>query len=207
MVVLSLISIHLVAWVSITSIQVLGVVLGAISTGFGELTFLAMASFYNKDVQIGWGSGTGFAGIAGSFTYLALTAWFNLNNQWTMLIISPLPLLLIISSFMILSGNHYANGFCAGHRKPKVFDGNSPTKSNLTLSKRILYVPHLLKYALPLFLVYLSEYMINQGVTPALKYPNSGISPKDSYATYQFLYQIGVFFSRSSIRWFKIKSI
>lgn len=37
-----------------------------LSAGWGEVTFLAYSSFYDKTVITYWSSGTGFAGIAGA---------------------------------------------------------------------------------------------------------------------------------------------
>ncbi|KOS20275.1 Protein BTN1 [Escovopsis weberi] len=62
---------------------------------------------------------------------------------------------------------------------------------------RTLFVP----YMVPLFLVYVAEYTINQGVSPTLLFPLAS-SPfgdfREFYPFYGFLYQLGVFVSRSS---------
>jgi len=54
---------------------------------------------------------------------------------------------------------------------------------------------------LPLLLVYIAEYTINQGVAPTLLFPLEE-SPftqfRDFYTTYNAIYQVGVFISRSS---------
>ncbi|KAK4198128.1 batten's disease protein Cln3 [Triangularia verruculosa] len=62
-------------------------------------------------------------------------------------------------------------------------------------------------YMLPLLLVYVAEYTINQGVAPTLLYPleQSPFSEYRSfYPFYGFLYQLGVFISRSSTPWIRI---
>lgn len=60
---------------------------------------------------------------------------------------------------------------------------------------------------LPLLLVYIAEYTINQGVAPTLLFPLEG-SPfsnfRDFYPTYNAIYQLGVFVSRSSTPFFRI---
>jgi len=60
----------------------------------------------------------------------------------------------------------------------------------------------------PLFLVYIAEYLINSGVLAALKFPNAppAIGVDIQYVYYQFLYQIGVFISRSSISFVRLES-
>ncbi|MCJ1243964.1 battenin CLN3 protein [Trapelia coarctata] len=59
-------------------------------------------------------------------------------------------------------------------------------------------------YMLPLLLVYIAEYTINQGVAPTLlfdlKSPSTPFSSYRSfYPTYSFIYQAGVFIARSSL--------
>lgn len=60
---------------------------------------------------------------------------------------------------------------------------------------------------LPLLLVYIAEYVINQGVAPTLLFPLSS-SPFENYRsfypTYGAIYQAGVFISRSSTPFFRI---
>jgi battenin len=57
---------------------------------------------------------------------------------------------------------------------------------------------------LPLLLVYIAEYTINQGVAPTLLFdltsPSTPFSSyRDFYPTYALLYQLGVFIARSSL--------
>ena len=71
---------------------------------------------------------------------------------------------------------------------------------------RSLVVP----YMLPLFLVYLAEYTINQGVAPTLLFPLDQ-SPfkhfRAFYPTYGAIYQLGVFISRSSLPFIRIRTL
>lgn len=68
---------------------------------------------------------------------------------------------------------------------------------------RSLFFP----YMLPLLLVYVAEYTINQGVSPTLLFPLDS-SPFSEYRSfypfYGFLYQLGVFISRSSTPFIRI---
>ncbi len=68
---------------------------------------------------------------------------------------------------------------------------------------RSLFFP----YMLPLLLVYIAEYTINQGVAPTLLFPLEQ-SPFSEYRAfypfYGFLYQLGVFVSRSSTPFYRI---
>ncbi|UPL02059.1 hypothetical protein LCI18_012993 [Fusarium solani-melongenae] len=87
------------------------------------------------------------------------------------------------------------------------FSANN-TPETLTLKDRLkkakgLFIP----YMFPLLLVYVAEYTINQGVAPTLLFPLDE-SPFDEfrgfYPFYGFLYQLGVFISRSSTPFIRI---
>ncbi len=71
---------------------------------------------------------------------------------------------------------------------------------------RALFLP----YMLPLFLVYLAEYTINQGIAPVLLFPLDE-SPfaelRDFYPMYGFLYQLGVFVSRTSVAFVRVRRL
>jgi len=63
---------------------------------------------------------------------------------------------------------------------------------------------------IPLLLVYISEYTINQGVAPTLLYPLYQMpfrNYRDAYPTYNVIYQLGVFISRSSTPFFRVKHL
>ncbi|CAD5225358.1 unnamed protein product [Bursaphelenchus xylophilus] len=78
----------------------------------------------------------------------------------------------------------------------------SSTIGSLTTVQRMKLVVPLLKYMIPVALVYYAEYLINQGLTQHMVFECSkgfDISPKGQYRWYQVLYQLGVFISRSSV--------
>lgn len=63
---------------------------------------------------------------------------------------------------------------------------------------------------LPLLLVYIAEYTINQGVAPTLLFPldETPFSHyRAFYPTYNALYQLGVFISRSSLPFLRVRSL
>ncbi|OGE53682.1 hypothetical protein PENARI_c007G09228 [Penicillium arizonense] len=68
---------------------------------------------------------------------------------------------------------------------------------------RGLFIP----FMVPMLLVYIAEYVINQGVSPTLLFPLRE-SPfehfRSFYPTYNAIYQIGVFVSRSSTPFYRI---
>ncbi|KAL7908304.1 Batten's disease protein Cln3 [Trichoderma velutinum] len=75
-------------------------------------------------------------------------------------------------------------------------------RNNLRRAKA-LFIP----YMAPLLLVYVAEYTINQGVSPTLLFPLES-SPfkefREFYPFYGFLYQVGVFISRSSTSFIRV---
>ncbi|POR39158.1 Protein BTN [Tolypocladium paradoxum] len=80
--------------------------------------------------------------------------------------------------------------------------GTGSLKANLKRAKA-LFVP----YMAPLLLVYVAEYTINQGVSPTLLFPVESSPFKELrgfYPFYGFLYQLGVFISRSSTPFMRI---
>ena len=78
-------------------------------------------------------------------------------------------------------------------------------KQNLARSRSLFW-----PYMVPLLLVYIGEYTINQGVAPTLLFPlkSSPFSEYRSfYPTYNTIYQMGVFLSRSSTPFFRIHNL
>lgn len=78
-------------------------------------------------------------------------------------------------------------------------------KQNILAKVKI--VRTLLKYMIPLFLVYFAEYFINQGLYELLYFNNESFlkSHKEQYRWYNVCYQVAVFVSRTSISLFEIK--
>jgi battenin len=75
--------------------------------------------------------------------------------------------------------------------------------ANLRRTKSLFF-----PYMLPLLLVYVAEYTINQGVAPTLLFPLESspfVEFRAFYPMYGFLYQLGVFISRSSIAFLRIR--
>uniref|UniRef100_A0A3Q4H5C6 CLN3 lysosomal/endosomal transmembrane protein, battenin n=1 Tax=Neolamprologus brichardi TaxID=32507 RepID=A0A3Q4H5C6_NEOBR len=63
------------------------------------------------------------------------------------------------------------------------------------------------RFVLPLGVVYLTEYFINQGLMELLFFHNIFLTHAAQYRWYQTLYQLGVLLSRSSLRWVKIRKV
>ncbi|CAJ0573532.1 unnamed protein product, partial [Mesorhabditis spiculigera] len=80
-------------------------------------------------------------------------------------------------------------------------DARVPQRVTNMKEKMSLIVP-LLKLMIPLSVVYFAEYLINQGLTQLIYFnckEGFRLSKSSQYRWYQVLYQVGVFFSRSSV--------
>ena len=239
-------------------LRLAGVICASISAGFGEVTFLAMSSFYHPNTVSAWSSGTGGAGLFGSLLYLAMTSWIGLSPSFTLLVSSVFPFGVLIAFYGLLrkpfqdstvvvtslseadvrvitplpsstsssrgdssstippddapllvrsSGTaaRRPDGSLEPDPEPGSLEGAKPAQ--LSLAVRVSLLVPLLKYILPLFLVYYAEYTINQAVSPTITFSEPYDDPDDYYPTYAALYQAGVFVSRSSVNIFPITRI
>ncbi|ODQ82881.1 hypothetical protein BABINDRAFT_159376 [Babjeviella inositovora NRRL Y-12698] len=223
-----------------TSWKLFGIVLASISSGVGELTFLQLTHYYSEMSLEGFSSGTGGAGLAGSFLYLLLTTWLTLSVRTSLLLFSLAPFSFLASYFWLLphmeqgfhpidqselpgedsnvvSGYHDSGilGTDFGYRAPQLLANKVQEAFGLILSHSqstlIRAKPLIVPFMAPLFTVYISEYIINQGVTPTLLFPIAEMPMftkyRDAYVTYGTLYQLGVFISRSSSSFVRIRRL
>ncbi|KAL1130107.1 hypothetical protein AAG570_013046 [Ranatra chinensis] len=181
-------------------VAILGVVCTALSSGLGEASLLSYMAFYkNKNVISTWSSGTGGAGFFGSFTYAGLTSLFHLSPSTTLYSLLVVPVIMGLSFWLLLK-HPDVNALTSDKRTDESTDS-----SEEGLSQKIKAMPALLKYMIPLGLVYLFEYIINQGLFELIQFDLGWLSHADQYRWYQVDYQIGVFLSRSSINFIQIK--
>ncbi|KAF2829849.1 batten's disease protein Cln3 [Ophiobolus disseminans] len=214
------------------TIKMCGVMLASLSSGGGELSFLSLTHYYDRFALAAWGSGTGGAGLIGAGAYAVATNSLHINPRTSLLVFAFLPLIMVFSFFVILplgplrAGHAKHGGYEAIENEEGEEENDTsndrehdnllsssvhslPAKSalssfraNLTRA-RSLFFP----YMLPLLLVYIAEYTINQGVAPTLLFPLAS-SPftqyRSFYSTYNAIYQVGVFISRSSTPFIRI---
>lgn len=184
----------------------------------------------------GWGSGTGAAGLVGAGLYVVLTDWWGFSVRNSLLFSACLPSIMFLSFFVILPKEPLKAGRKEYTVVPEqdleeedveelsqnaassalLAPGPATTSTaysvqhadahsfehNLKRAKSLFF-----PYMLPLLLVYIAEYTINQGVAPTLLFPLAS-SPfkefREFYPMYGFLYQLGVFISRSSTPFYRI---
>ena len=206
-----------------------GVILASLSSGGGELSFLGLVHYYGPFSLAAWGSGTGGAGLIGAGAYALATTTIGLSVSTTILASACLPAIMLLSFFLILPLEHLRSrsgqsadedadhnveaeqreGLLASADVPKPHlaqQVRSPAWSrfrhNLARAKGLFF-----PYMLPLLVVYVAEYTINQGVSPTLLFPLKQ-SPfkhfRAFYPAYNAMYQAGVFISRSSTPFLRV---
>ena len=211
-----------------------GVILASLSSGGGELSFLGLVHYYGPFSLAAWGSGTGGAGLIGAGAYALATTTLGFSVKATLLASACLPTVMLLSFFVILpfgplksSRPHrtparnetgddlhqeQTEGLLSDEVQPKATFGTIDDtsawalfKHNLARAKGLFF-----PFMLPLLLVYVAEYTINQGVAPTLLFPLSE-SPfkhfRAFYPSYNAIYQAGVFISRSSTPFLRIHNL
>uniref|UniRef100_A0A1I7VB54 Battenin n=1 Tax=Loa loa TaxID=7209 RepID=A0A1I7VB54_LOALO len=87
----------------------IGVALASIGAGVGEVTFLSLTTYFPNNVVGAWSSGTGGAGIFGSFAYAILTDMHMLGltpqNALLLMLIVPFTFAFIYWKLLLLPGN------------------------------------------------------------------------------------------------------
>ncbi|KAE8577659.1 hypothetical protein XENTR_v10023008 [Xenopus tropicalis] len=200
------------------AVSLLGVVFASVSSGLGEVTFLSLTAFFPSNVVSYWSSGTGGAGILGALSYLGLTE-LGLSPRNSLLVMLTIPALLLVSYFFLLlpppslprwTPPSSTSSPRAPDRQPLVAGQSHDSTGGvviLGLSEKWKIIKSLLRYMIPLSLVYFAEYFINQGLFELIYFPDISMSHSEQYRWYQMLYQAGVFVSRSSLRCVSIRRI
>jgi len=215
-IILALASFLAVAFSNAAWITYAGVVCASLSSGLGEVTLLRFSTSYTKNVVSTWASGTGMSGVLGSFSYASITT--VLSPRDTLLVMLCVPVLMAVTFFFILV--HPAkmrkmrlvleSNVLSQASEAEVADTSENSANELIVhpplpmkTKFILLKPLFFRFILPLALVYLAEYFINQGLVELIYFTNSDLTHDEQYRWYQVIYQVGVFISRSSVNFFR----
>ncbi|KAM6957277.1 battenin [Aplochiton taeniatus] len=219
----------LVSFSSTMWMSILGVIFASASSGLGELSFLALTVFFNREVLGSWGSGTGGAGVAGALMYSAMTQ-AGIRPRETLLIMLVVPAGMVLSYFFLLGfPPSYRQWQClevepalserqaaSVERQPLMNDSaeeevqqekEEQPSGPLSVTEKLHVIKGLFRFVMPLGLVYFAEYFINQGLLELLYFPKSNLSHAEQYRWYQTLYQVGVLVSRSSLWCVKIRKL
>ena len=195
--ILSSVSLAVAATARSSGAALAGMAVCSVASGLGEVTFLALTARAPAGALAAWGSGTGVAGIAGAGLWVFLHDVLGLSTEATLLLCSPLPLLQGVA-------------FMSGVRRSVAREGRAVQKKLAVLPAQVrlqvlrqIAVP----FMLPLFVVYLFEYSINQALFLPLGVAAFRGRPQRACKTYSMLqlgYQVGVFVSRTSLSYVKL---
>ncbi|KAL6438192.1 hypothetical protein ACFW04_004421 [Cataglyphis niger] len=176
-------------------LAILGVVVTSFSFGLGEATMLSYSNQFPKEVISTWSSGTGGAGMIGALSYASLTTILSIEN--TLLVMLIAPLLQAITFWCVLK--HPARTGISITKNGTESQEQIIQVSEKSIREKINLVPGLLKYMIPLGLVYLFGYFINQGLYEFIEFDDIWLKPYEQYRWLQADCQIGLFISKSSV--------
>mmetsp|Transcript_13287 Transcript_13287/g.23826 ORF Transcript_13287/g.23826 Transcript_13287/m.23826 type:complete len:413 (-) Transcript_13287:2119-3357(-) len=186
--------------------QLLGVSGGSFAGGLGEATFLGLMSYYGESEITAWSSGTGFAGIYG-YTWKALfTDALGFPFSTTLLLSNVLPLLYFATYHFLLdkppSLRETEYTAVAQSNDNEEVDEAISSEERIgpsSIQERMRVFLSLWPFTIPLLVVYISEYSMQSGAWAATGFPIDDPAARAKFYLYSnWLYQVGVFCSRSS---------
>ncbi|PSN40420.1 Battenin [Blattella germanica] len=167
----------LVAFSGVEWVAILGVAATSLGSGLGEVTLLSYSSKFDKNVISTWSSGTGAAGILGAGSYAGLTA-VGLSPRNSLLVMLIVPSFMALTFWILLShpGSEQSRLMkilrCGRSMEyqatmeptPETTENSVTPAQPLSMKEKLRAFPPLLAFMVPLGLVYLFEYFINQGL-------------------------------------------
>ncbi|VDM42038.1 unnamed protein product [Toxocara canis] len=198
-----------------------GVVIASAGSGLGEVTYLSLASYFSSRVVTTWSSGTGGAGVLGAFTYAALTdshmlAMSPRTALLTMLFIPAVfaftywKVLILPSTVHRVSLTYPSTYLVPSYGKVSRTDNDNDEDVRLldedderpvnvsrdfSFSQKLAMFKPLLRFMVPLSLVYFAEYFINQGLVELLVFDCAhgfSLSKSSQYRWYQVIFKLCV---------------
>ncbi|XP_041473302.1 battenin-like isoform X1 [Lytechinus variegatus] len=204
----------MVSFAKTLALTIIGVSLASLASGLGEFSFLSMATFFDENVVSTWSSGTGGAGLFGALSYAGLTS-AGLSPRNTILVMLIIPVLMASSYWLVLVRVPAIQSCTWGRRQahiqyPPLLEETEKEEEDITSiqdaeashlpwQEKVAVLKSVLYLMIPLMVVYIAEYFINQGLYELLFFPHAWLPHQEQYRWYQVLYQTGVFISRSSV--------
>ncbi|CAM4828140.1 unnamed protein product, partial [Rotaria magnacalcarata] len=178
----------------VVAFSLFGIACASISSGFGEITMLQLTSFYPKHTVSAWPSGTGAAALLGALSFAALTAPLKVKSLTITVGKRPFTSMYVSRGgrkrlYMLRYGDSRCRKLSFRSKYDRVTalfltftisdatttdaDTDNDTEEKITVNKtttvtkfmsKLQLVKPLLKYMIPLSLVYFAEYLINQGL-------------------------------------------
>lgn len=189
--------------------KLIGIGLASFAFGVSEVTISALTSFYHGNCLTVYSAGTGTGFVIAPLYYLAMTTWACVSPQITIAATTTLYVLIFVCYYLMdkkclesLSPpgdcKHSGVEYTALETKEDE-DDHSENSGNGTLSHctKFQIIWEMLPDLLPLFIGWLTEYMIIQSVVTTIAFPNAPFEPRDHYQYYIFALTAGEVLGRS----------
>lgn len=189
---------------------------------WGEAVMLGFLKAFPSELVGGWSSGTGFAGVGGTLLWVAYRAG-KVPTFIVYLSVLPLFVLYLGSLFYL---NSVRKRFTAPKKDKEITDVDSELiMSDAPITQEVVteatgnaaFSIKMIRLAIKkvwwlagnLGFVYFLEYCINTGFADraSLRHKGSDFFSKNSFIILSLCYQVGVFFSRSSLKLFKVERV
>ncbi|WLF78009.1 battenin CLN3 protein [Lodderomyces elongisporus] len=204
---------------SAIAVKILGIMLASFSSGMGEVSFLQLTHYYGEEAIGGFSSGTGGAGLFGSFLFMLMTNILGMPAWLVLLVFAMTPAGFILTYFTFLpqpdsdqyqelqssiddfenDGTEIRAGeagteYDVAQAALDLQSNDLKFSSAASLMSHITYTferikPLIIPFMVPLTTVYFSEYVINQGISPTLLFPLETL-PHWLFSSYRDIYVV-----------------
>lgn len=195
-------------------VKIAGVSLNALAHGLGEISFLALSSFYGKISVTSFAAGSGVGILIGPIYYTAMTSWWCIPPQMTLAIISPAVLLALLF-YYILDKDRLKPYALLGSAYKKIKSSDSEASDeqasgtnpyDLSLMEKLSAAKQILSQILALCSAYAAQYITVQAVFTTIAFGDAPFAPRDHYVYYVLTNSVGEFMLRSYlsiVAWYK----
>ncbi|KAJ7385234.1 battenin CLN3 protein [Desmophyllum pertusum] len=203
----------LLAFVKQVHWKLIGVGIISIGFGVGETTVLALSSFYHEVTTTAFSAGTGVGLVIAPLYYTAMTTWFCVSPNATILIMAAMLFLMFVCYYAMdkkhlespspLADEHTGVQYTVletndkGCNNSNKDDESKTGNGSLSTREKFLVICQMLPNLLPIFIAWFSEYLIIQAVLTTLAFPNAPFKPRDHYEYYIFVLMGGEAVGRS----------
>lgn len=186
----------------------LGAIFIGSGTSFGDITNQGFMKGFDPNVCAGYASGTGFAGIYCTVYYTVLTTLeFELSTIIATLLLSYLIYLVAFLWVIRLKVEKESGGGSAARQQESIEEKEATVNKTLSTKNFLPILKKVSYFAISLGLVYYFEYCaITFCASRAVSnFETDTFVKKNAFSILQFMYQVGIFLSRSSLDLIKIK--
>ncbi|KAF8428736.1 batten's disease protein Cln3 [Tirmania nivea] len=225
----SFIGLQLLSFAPTLPLRVMGIMLTSLSSNLGDMTFYQLAPRYPLSIAKSFGgcaAGSGVAGLLGSGVYTLLTGVGGVGMRFVLAGMGLVPAIMVGTYFGVLPdmevGGRHGEDADDGSEDDVLVKRTTglqfeKIKDLAVRDKLRLVMPMVWGYMLPLATLMLLENTTIQGILPDTVFhlpPQfwsiaSGLfkSTRDFYPTYITIYQLFVFFGRTSINFFRFPNL